>query len=291
MDFRKVRKWQVNFEVHRQLRSLPVPEIVVEEVQNDRNYRLDGRLRGDSGGQLSITLGGRGGLRIAGTDYELTPGKAFLHNHNDPQVCYYYPPDGTEPWNFLWMAFYGDGLYELISEINGTYGYIFDVPLNSPLVERLSNYRQYRNEVLMMTPLEGGKLVIDVIDQLCSPVENELRESPRSSLVGDVQNRIANYISERLDVESMARHFRVSREHLVAGVPRADRHAAARLHHPGAAALRGEPAAADPAEREGDCRKVRLHGVLGLLPRFPQADRHVPRSVARGPATARISDA
>ena len=66
----------------------------------------------------------------------------------------------------------------------------------------------------MMTPLEGGKLVIDVIDQLCSPVENELRESPRSSLVGDVQNRIANYISERLDVESMARHFRVSREHL-----------------------------------------------------------------------------
>ena len=30
MDFRKVRKWQVNFEVHRQLRSLPVPEIVVE---------------------------------------------------------------------------------------------------------------------------------------------------------------------------------------------------------------------------------------------------------------------
>ena len=176
MDFRKVRKWQVNFEVHRQLRSLPVPEIVVEEVQNDRNYRLDGRLRGDSGGQLSITLGGRGGLRIAGTDYELTPGKAFLHNHNDPQVCYYYPPDGTEPWNFLWMAFYGDGL--------------------------------------MMTPLEGGKLVIDVIDQLCSPVENELRESPRSSLVGDVQNRIANYISERLDVESMARHFRVSREHL-----------------------------------------------------------------------------
>ena len=68
MDFRKVRKWQVNFEVHRQLRSLPVPEIVVEVVQNDRNYRLDGRLRGDSGGQLSITLGGRGGLRIAGTD-------------------------------------------------------------------------------------------------------------------------------------------------------------------------------------------------------------------------------
>lgn len=155
-----------------------------------------------------------GGIRVAGTDYALTPGRAFLHNHNDPQVCYYYPPDGTEPWNFLWMAFHGEGLYDLIAEINRSYGYLFDVPLNSPLVERLFRYRQYRDEVLMLTPLEGGKLVFDVIHELCSPVEEELRTSPHSSLVSDVQNRIAGNLSERLDVAALARHFRISREHL-----------------------------------------------------------------------------
>lgn len=214
MEFRNVRKWQVHFEVHRPLGNLPVPELVVEEVQHERRYRLDGRLRADGGGQLSITIGGRGGIRIAGSDYVLTPGRAFLHNHNDPEVCYYYPPDGAEPWNFLWMAFYGDTLHDLIAEINRTYGYLFDVPLNSPLVRRLFSYRQYEDEVLMMTPMEGGKLVFDVLHELCSPVEEELRQSPHSALVSDVQNRIAGTLSERLDVGELAHRFRVSREHL-----------------------------------------------------------------------------
>lgn len=214
MELSKVRKWQVNFEVHRPLRNLPVPEVVVEEIQHERRYRLDGRLRGDDGGQLSITIGGRGAIRVAGVDHALTPGRAFLHNHNDPRVCYYYPPDGTEPWNFLWMAFYGGELYELIAEINRSYGYLFDVPLDSPLVERLFRYRQYRGEVLTLTPLEGGKLVYDVIHELCSPVEGEMRKSPHSSLVADVQNRIAANLAERLDVTELARHFRISREHL-----------------------------------------------------------------------------
>ena len=151
---------------------------------------------------------------MAGVDHALTPGRAFLHNHNDPRVCYYYPPDGTEPWNFLWMAFYGGELYELIAEINRSYGYLFDVPLDSPLVERLFRYRQYRGEVLTLTPLEGGKLVYDVIHELCSPVEEEMRKSPHSSLVADVQNRIAANLAERLDVTELARHFRISREHL-----------------------------------------------------------------------------
>ncbi len=214
MEFRNVRKWQVHFEVHRPLGNLPVPEMVVEELQHERRYRLDGRLRADGGGQLSITIGGRGGIRIAGSDYELTPGRAFLHNHNDPEVCYYYPPDGTEPWNFLWMAFYGDTLHDLIAEINRTYGYLFDVPPNSPLVRRLFSYRHYEDEVLMMTPMEGGKLVFDVLHELCSPVEEELRQSPHSALVSDVQNRIAGDLSERLDAGELARSFRVSREHL-----------------------------------------------------------------------------
>ena len=128
-DYAKVRKWQVQFEVHRPFATLPLPDIVVEEERSSPLYRLDGRLRGDSGGQLSITLGGRGGIRIAGVDHPLTPGRAFLHNHGDRDVCYYYPSDGTEVWNFLWMAFDGDYVKTLIAEINRKYGYLFDVPL------------------------------------------------------------------------------------------------------------------------------------------------------------------
>ena len=50
-DYAKVRKWQVQFEVHRPFATLPLPDIVVEEERSSPLYRLDGRLRGDSGGQ------------------------------------------------------------------------------------------------------------------------------------------------------------------------------------------------------------------------------------------------
>lgn len=214
MDFEKVRKWQVQFEVHRPFNSLPLPDIVVEEIQTSFGYRCDGRLRGDSGGQLSITLAGRGAIRIAGTDWPLTPGRAFLHNHNDPDVCYYYPADGRGDWNFLWMAFDSGYAESLIAEINRKYGYLFDVPLNSPLVAKLMSFRNYHNEIQVLSPLEAGTLALDSIGMLCASKENALRESPRSSLIRDVQTVIATEISERLDVESLARRFRISREHL-----------------------------------------------------------------------------
>ena len=54
LSFAKVRKWQVQFEVHRPFATLPLPDLVVEEVQNTPAYRMDGRLRGDSGGQFSV---------------------------------------------------------------------------------------------------------------------------------------------------------------------------------------------------------------------------------------------
>ncbi|MBS1371419.1 MAG: helix-turn-helix transcriptional regulator [Lentisphaeria bacterium] len=214
IDFAKVRKWQVQFEVHRPFATLPLPDIVVEEEQSSPAYRQDGRLRGDSGGQLSITLGGRGGIRLAGVDHPLTPGRAFLHNHGDPDVCYYYPADGTEVWNFLWMAFDGDYARSLIAEVNRKYGYLFDVPLNSQLVAKLMSYKNYRNEIQVLSPLEAGMFALDAIGMLCSSKENELRESPRSSLIRDVQTIIATEIAGRLDAESLAKRFRISREHL-----------------------------------------------------------------------------
>ena len=214
LRFTEVRKWQVQFEVHRPFTTLPLPDLVVEETQTSPAYRMDGRLRGESGGQLSITLRGRGGIRIAGEDHPLVPGRAFLHNHDDPDVCYYYPPDGTGNWNFLWMAFDGESARNLIAEVNRKYGYLFDVPLNSPLVAKLMSYKNYQNEILVLSPIEAGTFALETIGMLCSSKENELRESPRSSLIRDVQTVIAAELAGELDAESLAKRFRISREHL-----------------------------------------------------------------------------
>ncbi len=214
MDISRVRQWQVQFEVHRAFETLPVPGVVVEEIQTAPSYRMDGRLRRDGGGQFVITLKGCGGIRIDGVDHELPPGRAFLHVHRDPAVCYYYPRDGKEPWNFLWISFTGDASGRIIAESNRRYGYLFDVPLDSPLVMTLMAYKNCRNEVLFLSPLEGAALSLDLLRLLCSEAEGERRRTPHSALVGEVQTWLTRHPTREHQVARIADEFRISREHL-----------------------------------------------------------------------------
>ena len=213
-DHSKVRVWQTHFSVHRAFASLPVPELVVEEVQMHPLYRMDGRLRHEGGAQLVITLNGRGGIRIAGEDFALLPGKAFLHNHDNPDICYYYPHDGKEVWNFLWIAFYGGNSEELVSEINRNYGYLFDVPLDSELVKLLKEYKNCTGEVQVLPPLEGAQLVYSILEMLCQPVSEKNKSSSRSAMIGEIQSLITANPAAELQVEKIAGRFKISREHL-----------------------------------------------------------------------------
>ena len=214
MDHSKVRVWETHFSIHRAFSTLPFPEVVVEEVQSHPAYRMDGRLRHEGGSQLVITLSGRGGIRIAGEDHPLTPGRAFLHNHNNPDICYYYPHDGNEVWNFLWIAFYGGNSEEIVQEINNSYGYLFDVPLEGELVTLLKEYKNYAGEMQVLPPMEGALLVHKVLEMLCRPVSEKHKSSSRSAMIGEVQNLIATDPAAELQVEKIAVRFKISREHL-----------------------------------------------------------------------------
>ena len=212
LPFEKVRLWQTHFTVLRPLNSLAVPEVVVYEEQSSPAYCCDGSKRFEDGAQLSITLRGRGAIRINGEEHILTPGKAFLHNHNDPAVCYFYPPDGTEVWNFLWLAFYGGNTAELVREINDCYGYIFDVPPESNLVTSLQEYKKYSGEVQILTPTEGAFLVSNMLNELCRKYSAPV--SGNAGLIGAVQSLINSDPGSDLQVEKIAGKFNISREHL-----------------------------------------------------------------------------
>ena len=214
LPFENVRTWQVPFEVNQPFAALPYPSVIVEEHQHSASYRQDGRVRKITGGQISITLSGRGAISIAGEVHALAPGKAFLHNHADPDICYFYPPDGTEPWRTLWVAFGGSAAENAIEEINRRYGYLFDVPENSPLRRKLMDFRNYHGELQIISPLSGAKLVFDLLSMLCAPGEESLRQSPRAMLVHRVQSRIAASPPREIRIGDLAEDFNLSREHL-----------------------------------------------------------------------------
>lgn len=212
--FEKVRLWQTHFTVLRPLKNLIVPDLVVYEEQISKSYCCDGRKRFEDGSQVVITIHGRGAIRVHGVTHALEPGRVFLHNHNDPEVCYFYPEDGVEPWNFLWIAFWGGNSAELVSEINSNSGYIFDSSVDSPLVRMLMEYKSYSSEVHILTPWEGACLVNNILKELCLPDSSRANTSGNAVLIGAVQSLINSSPGKDWNIEKLAARFNVSREHL-----------------------------------------------------------------------------
>ena len=210
-----MRIWQVKFEVYKSLPSFPVPGELVEELQEKPSYRNEGRLRvNPRGGQLAYTLEGRG-LFIAGKkQYALPPGKAFFHLHNDPETVYCYPPDGTEPWKFLWISFFGETLEKMINDIVTRYGYIYTLPRSRGIIKKLEAYRNYRGVIHTMTPLAGAKLVMEVLASLGEKFEKEQTLDPQSNLIKNAQELMLEKLDENLGMERIANELNVSREHL-----------------------------------------------------------------------------
>ncbi|MDD3885654.1 MAG: AraC family transcriptional regulator [Victivallaceae bacterium] len=210
----RVRKWQLTFAVHCEFGSLPMPrELVYERQVGD--YRQDGRNRfREAGGQLVVTVKGRGGLALCGgKPVELRAGDAFLHNHRDPDVCYFLPA-GAGGWEFLWISFAGAASEQLISEINRAYGYLFRLPLDSGLVPELMELRRFGGTVRAMAPLAAAEFALRILASAAGGVENDLRMSPSSRLAQKAQELIESNPGEENSIGLLATRLGVSREHL-----------------------------------------------------------------------------
>jgi AraC-like DNA-binding protein len=210
-----MRLWQVNFQVYNALPSFPRPDVIVEEIQRYPSYAHFGAKRqGNPGGQFVITLKGLGGFRLNGKDHRLPPGRGFLANHADPAHAYYYPPEGKEPWIFLWIAMTGAVSERMISEINTRYGYLFTLPLDSGLVERLYARKSERGSVRVLSSPAAAAIVIDVLSSLVTEKEKDSPAEPSSALVRDAQQIILESLGADITVSALSEKLNVTREHL-----------------------------------------------------------------------------
>lgn len=210
-----MRRWQVQFQVYRPLPAFPFPGELVEEQQDTPGYRLEGRLRKNTpGGQLACTLAGVGGFSLRGQEYRLPPGQAFLANHTDPDHAYYYPPEGKEPWIFLWISLLGKPAEAMIRDLNERCGYVFTLPLEHGLIKRLHAWRAHRNTVQALSPPAGARLAVDVLADLGEVPAGEWVENAGSALANRAQQYILEHLEEPCPVGEVAAAMTVSREHL-----------------------------------------------------------------------------
>ncbi len=209
----KIRVWQVNFAIRRPLPDVPLPLLLVEEVQSHAGYRIGSR--DIPGGQLSITIGGTGGLRIGDREIRLRPGMAFLHNHNDPAITYFFPPGASEPWRFLWIAF--AGAESLTAEVNARYGYCFHLSLERDIVPQLSALRPQSSRIGVepLTALGGGRLIYELLERLGDTVDRPLLDHPAGRLATRAQELVLAHLDRELPGADLAKNLSLSREHLL----------------------------------------------------------------------------
>ena len=209
------RAWEVNFEIPARLPSLPYPGAIVEEVQQVPEYNIQCRARKNmTGCQLSCTLEGEGIFRYKRQEYRLTPGMAFLQNHNDVNTAYYYPVNGRQPWRFLWFAFFSETVESMVREMVSRYGYIYRLPVDGGIVKKLKSFKSYRGTLQILSPLEAARVVMDVLTGLDKHIEEKYVETAQSNLIRRTQEYIFENIGNDIGIDQIARNIGVSREHL-----------------------------------------------------------------------------
>lgn len=213
----KVRLWNVRFVRAMQLKEMPYPCMIVEEVE-EQGYRIPQFSRKpiplEVGGQITITLEGRGVLQVGEKKFDCLPGSAFLYRDSDPTVSYYFPCNGREKWRFVWINFIGETSSRIIAEINRAYGYYFNIGTGSALEKNLLSYREYAGTTLFQSPLEAAQMVFALLDLLCQSAEGNFKFSKNIRRIIDVQSEIQNAFDESLTTSTLAGKLGITREHL-----------------------------------------------------------------------------
>ncbi|MCK5000520.1 MAG: helix-turn-helix transcriptional regulator, partial [Anaerohalosphaera sp.] len=131
-----------------------------------------------------------------------------------PDFSYYYPPDGTEPWEFIWFGFVGKNATEMVRELIERNGAVYDLPADSGIIAKLLKYESYNGLICETTPFDGAKLVTDALGALAASCWSQHPDDPRSVLIRKTQQIIEENLNGTILISDIARQLSMSREHL-----------------------------------------------------------------------------
>lgn len=141
------------------------------------------------------------------------PGTAFLALHSDPEHGYFYPKHGRKPWVFLWISFFGGTVGSIIDDMIERHGYLYDLPLKGGLIKKLESYRRYNGKILTVNPMRGAEIVTGSLAELEAAKESDESETDSTIFTRKARRFVIERIAENINVNDVAEHLRISREH------------------------------------------------------------------------------
>ncbi len=195
--------------------SMPDLHNVALEERYSTDYCCDSIHRTHERHSLfKYTLQGFGMLRIGEREYRVPKGHGFLVKIGRPEVCYFYPEDAVEPWQFVYITFSGTVVDEMIADITERHGPIFQLDSSHEIVRWMQDAQSWNDEDCVIPAARSGQMVLDVLLGLAASKEGEQHHSPGHDLVLRVRQVMADHLQQNINVQHLAQHLNISREYL-----------------------------------------------------------------------------
>jgi AraC-like DNA-binding protein len=212
-EMRSKQLWIAHFQTQRPLPSFPQLLHVAAERQTGPEYHHEGRFRRNETHCIyKYTLAGEGCFRDEAGEHRVPVGHGFLVEICNPQTAYYYPPGGRGPWEFFYVSFIGATAW--VRDLVARYGGVYALPREHAVLQRLLACRPRGRETSELTPAAGAELVTGLLLALAASREVHPTAKAAGTLVRQARQLVQDRIEEGLNATSLARHLRVSREHL-----------------------------------------------------------------------------
>ncbi len=161
---------------------------------------------------IVLVLSGRGTLMYDEEIYELKAGSCFFI---DCMVPYYHQSSTSEPWELLWVHFYGATSREYYR-----YFSILSPPAWMPdpfseMKEKLEILLSINTNADLITEISSSRLIMDILSIILEDVMN-LREkkSPALQKMLEVRQYLDEHYTNKFSLEELSEHFFVSKYHL-----------------------------------------------------------------------------
>jgi AraC-like DNA-binding protein len=194
-----------------------MPELMLVgcESQNTPDYGFSGRERADHPYCcFQYTVSGEGGFRNAEGEFRVPAGSGFVMEVSDPEVEYFYPPEGKEPWKFIYAEFQGGSVKEAVREFTRLYGPIYSLSQDSGPIKTLLDYQRNDGATLSLDAMDSAEIVNNLFVAMGRSARNEQENEDHSSLVRDALLIIEEFIGSNINASILAKKLGVSREHL-----------------------------------------------------------------------------
>ncbi|MBN1437089.1 MAG: helix-turn-helix transcriptional regulator [Sedimentisphaerales bacterium] len=195
--------------------ALDRPIRVASESFCSPDYHQEGRNRQDDQTILFLhTLEGLGIFRDGDGEHEISAGRSFLCEVNDSAIAYYYPSNGTEDWQFIWIGFTGEPGRIVTRELIRRFGAVYDLPGDHTIIKRLEAFKAYDGLIYEMTPFAGAQFVMELLTDLGGSAQADFGVDAQSEVVRQAQQLINERLTGPMRVSEIAEAMDVSREHL-----------------------------------------------------------------------------